>query len=358
MAKPSRAQKLHLTMCIPLLGHARPCFSALAHALTLFMLARASGGVPHLPEHNPALPIDAHHSAAVAAANKARQNGVGNLTVRVRRRLEPGDDPEIRHMRAQSWMSFLHRKLRGQRSCESSCKSSVDGRSSLLPNVLIVGDSVSMYEMGYLSYVKKLLDGVARIQMMGSFGDGACGTSFGALACIDTWLDGGGWDVISFNWGLHDICPQLYGKVTPEEYIANLHELYRKMKQGLTAGGSVVFQSTTPVPPDSNRNITDVYAINMLAQSLFANYTPPVPVSPLFDMVVTECQSNVSTLTYPFTSDCPQLQYSDNVHFTEEGRSFTGQVVANSILKVLKSQKKAKPDYELAAWGRRRRASG
>jgi len=270
--------------------------------------------------------------------------------------MDPALDPELKSRPFfQSFRSFLSHGFEGRRNCKDYCKSNVNGRNDTLPNVLIVGDSVSMHEMGYLPFVREALKGVASVQMMGSFGEASCGTSFGAIECIDLWLDGGGWDVISFNWGLHDICPKLYGKITPEQYLANLDALYQKMKLALSPNGSVVFQTTTPVPPASNRNITDVYAINMLARSLFANYTPPVSVTPLFDMVVAECQSNHTTLTYPFTSDCPQMQYTDNVHFIESGRSFTGTVVANSILKALKTGKKVEQAKVLAPWGRRRR---
>lgn len=315
------------------------------------------GAALSFDERSPVLSANVQHVAAQAVAVATGHDGGLGRLAGSGPHVDQAGNPELRHrLGVQSWRSFLSQRRPSSKNCSAYCKSTVDGRNDTLPNVLIIGDSVSMYELGYFRYVKTALQGVASVQMMGSFGEGSCGTSFGAIDCIDTWLNGGGWDVISFNWGLHDICPKLYGRVSPEEYIKNLDTAYQRMKPALAANGSVVFQDTTPVPPKSNRNITDVYAINMLARALFANYTPPVSVTPLFEMVVAECRANQSTKLYPYTSDCPQLQFSDNVHFTERGRSYTGTVVANSILRALKNSKKVKDAVTVAPWGRRRHA--
>lgn len=75
--------------------------------------------------------------------------------------------------------------------------------------------------------------GNAAVQHTGGYGRGICGTSFGVVACLPQWLGTntvaatplhaltrhqgqGGWDVIHFNWGLHDICASMYAPVTLE----------------------------------------------------------------------------------------------------------------------------------------------
>src|SRR5436309_269245 len=67
-----------------------------------------------------------------------------------------------------------------------------------LPRVLLIGDSISM---GYTLPVRKLLDGKANVHRIPENG----GPTTTGLAQIDRWLGDGKWDVIHFNWGLHDI---------------------------------------------------------------------------------------------------------------------------------------------------------
>lgn len=79
--------------------------------------------------------------------------------------------------------------------------------SSVQPNVLIVGDSVSA---GYISAVKSLLEHEANVQHGpdNSGGGNADGVGYGRL-CIDYFVrtpthELPTWDVITFNFGLHD----------------------------------------------------------------------------------------------------------------------------------------------------------
>ena len=51
--------------------------------------------------------------------------------------------------------------------------------------------------------------GNALVQHTGSYGGGICGTSYGVVACADFWLGEQLYDVIHFNWGLHDICAKM-----------------------------------------------------------------------------------------------------------------------------------------------------
>jgi acyl-CoA thioesterase-1 len=71
-----------------------------------------------------------------------------------------------------------------------------------LPRVLLIGDSISI---GYTVTVRKALAGQANVHRIPENGaDTANG-----LKKIESWLVGSPWDVIHFNWGLHDL------KVTP-----------------------------------------------------------------------------------------------------------------------------------------------
>lgn len=121
-----------------------------------------------------------------------------------------------------------------------------------LPNVLLIGDSISI---GYTVDVRKRLHGKAdvfRIPENGKY------TAFG-LGKVDKWLGERKWDVIHFNWGLWDICyrnpeSKTQGNrdkkagtltTTPEEYAENLESLVERLRE---TGASLIWCSTTPVP--------------------------------------------------------------------------------------------------------------
>ena len=67
-----------------------------------------------------------------------------------------------------------------------------------LPRVLLIGDSISM---GYTLPVRKMLAGTANVHRVPeNAGDTARG-----LEKLDAWLGDKPWDVIHFNFGLHDL---------------------------------------------------------------------------------------------------------------------------------------------------------
>ena len=74
-----------------------------------------------------------------------------------------------------------------------------------LPNVLILGDSISI---GYTLEVRELLKGVANVYRPAS-ADGRkpinCSDTITGLKRLDGQLEGHDWSVIHFNWGLHDL---------------------------------------------------------------------------------------------------------------------------------------------------------
>src|ERR1700704_5759020 len=95
-----------------------------------------------------------------------------------------------------------------------------------LARVLLIGDSISI---GYTATVRKELAGKANVHRIPENGaDTANG-----LKKIDEWLGDGRWDVIHFNWGLHDL------KVTPDggrqvplgTYEKNLEALVARLKK-------------------------------------------------------------------------------------------------------------------------------
>ena len=75
---------------------------------------------------------------------------------------------------------------------------------SKLPNVLILGDSISI---GYTPFVKELLEGEATI-FRPLFENGRaenCQGTTNGIKNIDRWIGTKQWDIIHFNFGLHDL---------------------------------------------------------------------------------------------------------------------------------------------------------
>ena len=71
-----------------------------------------------------------------------------------------------------------------------------DNRS--LPRVLVIGDSISI---GYTLPLREALQGVANVHRPPE----NCQHTWRGLEAIDDWLGAGNWDLIHFNWGLHDL---------------------------------------------------------------------------------------------------------------------------------------------------------
>jgi len=124
-----------------------------------------------------------------------------------------------------------------------------------MPRVLIIGDSISG---GYTPFVRELLTN--RVQVVHAPGNNAATVT--GLKRLDTWLGDKKWDVIHFNFGLHDmkyidpatseagmakLIPVNTGKqwVPVAAYEANLKTLVQRLKK---TGAKLVWCSTTPVP--------------------------------------------------------------------------------------------------------------
>ena len=108
-----------------------------------------------------------------------------------------------------------------------------------LPRVLLIGDSISI---GYTLPVREALAGKANVHRIPTNG----GPTIRGLEQLDSWLGEGKWDVIHFNWGLHDL-KHIQGKhqVPLDQYEKNLRTLVERLKK---TDATLVWCSTTPVP--------------------------------------------------------------------------------------------------------------
>merc|ERR1712100_364350 len=90
-----------------------------------------------------------------------------------------------------------------------------------------------------------------------------------------------------------------------------METLYQSMKAALAPGGTLIWRTTTPVPPSyKSRNNTDVVAVNALAATLFGpgSKHPDVKVHDLYSQVVERCNRDPKSKGYPEKADCLILQ--------------------------------------------------
>lgn len=232
------------------------------------------------------------------------------------------------------------RLIKNPAQCQALCAPLETQMSSTLPNVFIFGDSVSQAELGYFNVTKTLLLGKAEVHgipMPKTQLLGLCGTSFGALSCVDQWLGKGKWDVISFNWGFHDMCHDYYGDVSRHEYRDNIEDMYHALsKHHLKENGRIVWQSTTPVPPDViNRRNIEVVRLNKLADEVLAEAHPPPIMNDLYGKLVVACNEHRSAACFPESCTCEEYITERQTHMSDRGNDFLGSIVANSIMDAL-----------------------
>jgi len=181
-----------------------------------------------------------------------------------------------------------------------------------LPRVLLIGDSISI---GYTIPVREALAGKANVHRPAA----NCGPTIRGLESLDEWLGEDDWDVIHFNWGLHDL-KYMDGKqqVPLAEYEKNLGELVERLKR---TGAKLIWCSTTPVPEGCSppRTNDDVLAYNAVAKKIMdAN---GIAIDDLYAFALPKLK---------------EIQRPANVHFTPEGSAVLAGQVAASILAQLK----------------------
>jgi acyl-CoA thioesterase-1 len=203
-----------------------------------------------------------------------------------------------------------------------------------LPNVLILGDSISI---GYTLQVRDRLKGVANVYrpMMTKAGrtlPGNCMDSATGLKKLKYWLGTNSWQVIHFNFGLHDLkyldkdgkyvkASEGTQLASPEVYEKNLRELVARLKQ---TGAVLIWASTTPVPANTLGRVEgDERIYNQLAEKVMREYN--IQLDDLWGAVAPRFK---------------ELGIKPgNVHFNDEGYQILASAVAEAVKSALKQPK-------------------
>lgn len=179
-----------------------------------------------------------------------------------------------------------------------------------LPRVLLIGDSISI---GYTLPVRDLLKGKANVHRIPQNG----GATEVGLEKMKSWLRDEKWDVIHFNFGLHDAkyASETTQRATREQYLANLRTLIAQMK---ATGAKLVFATTTPVPKGGvlspTRKFDSIEERNKIAVQLMQEQG--VAIDDLYTVVLPVMTT---------------VGRENDVHFSPEGYAVLAKAVAASV---------------------------
>lgn len=179
-----------------------------------------------------------------------------------------------------------------------------------LPRVLLIGDSISI---GYTLPVRAALKGKANVHRP----PGNCSSTGYTISKLEEWLGPGKWDVIHFNWGLHDakLPPEGVRHAPPDVYEKNLRQLVKRLK---ATGAKLIWATTTPVPLGGNlapnRRFDSVDKYNAIAAKVMAE----------FGVATNDLNAAIAPHVAKFGRP-------NDVHFTTEGSAFLAERVTRSV---------------------------
>jgi acyl-CoA thioesterase-1 len=188
-----------------------------------------------------------------------------------------------------------------------------------LPHVLIIGDSISI---GYTLPTRALLQGKVNLHRIPTNG----GPTTKGLAEIEKWLKNRKWDLIHFNWGLHDLkymgkdgtnlVPKEKGGVVQvplADYEKNLEKLVVRMKK---SAKQLVWRNTTPIPAGSKaRYVGDSVKYNQAAARVMKRHK--IPTLDLFT---------------PSKKNMKDWMKKADVHYYPHGSQALAKIVADDVL--------------------------
>ncbi len=201
-------------------------------------------------------------------------------------------------------------------------------RRASLPRILILGDSVSM---GYTGPVREQLKGefdVFRPMQEDGKPENCQGTT-NALINMDRWIGDENWDLIHFNFGLHDLkhvdpetgknsfSPKDPQQAEPKVYRKNLMMIVERLK---ATGAKLIYATTTPYPTPVDgpfRMAGEAQNYNKIATRIMEK--EGIAINDLYAFVKPQMQ---------------EIMIPKNVHFLDHGNEILGKEVARVIREV------------------------
>lgn len=193
-----------------------------------------------------------------------------------------------------------------------------------LPKVLLVGDSISI---GYTDPVRQRLRSKANVHRVRA----NCHATGRGIVSLREWLGTQHWDLIVFNFGLHDVS---LVKGEPRTrlglYRNRLRTLIEMMRPSTR---KIMWVNTTPVTPECEKRMRrrvvdephlfvrrdrDVFRYNEAARAIMDEQG--IPIVDLYALALPKLY---------------EIQIPRNVHFTDDGYDLLGQAVAEAIAQEL-----------------------
>lgn len=221
---------------------------------------------------------------------------------------------------AQAWYDRVPERLRN-RPAFSFVVNKPD-----LPNVLLIGDSISI---SYTLAVRCAFKGTANVYRAPD----NCRSTRQTREHLSAYLVGGPWDIVHFNFGIHDITRMdangkavgdLEGRrqVPLDEYETNLINIVDRLQ---ATGAMLVWASTTAVQEGTPaRDPKDVVQYNRTAER-----------------IMNERGITINDLYTVSAPRLTELQPPKNVHFTEYGAEILAGHVVGSIRTALAARSPA-----------------
>ncbi len=210
------------------------------------------------------------------------------------------------------WWRTVPRKLRERPEFDFVVP--VEGQ----PNVLLIGDSVSM---SYTADVRAGLLGTANVYRVPA---NARSTVY-TLPRLEEFIGHQRWDLIVINWGLHDLTyfnderkatppPDGRQAAPADQYRENLMTLVTRLKD---TGAQLLWVSTTPIQPKGERRGTrfnaDVERYNMIAADVMRETEVP-----MLDL-------------YAYVTALHETIQDDGLHFTDAGAKQLARLITAEI---------------------------
>ena len=247
--------------------------------------------------------VEPTNAAELAAKKAAEEKDVNEKYAKWKAEL-PAD--------RQAWETVLEQNL-GSFYLPLHKKDKIAGRSNAwdfvqddpkLPRVLLIGDSISR---GYTQAVRKVLAGKANVHRAPE----NCGPTANGIKKLSIWLGEGKWDVIHFNFGIHD-------RKTPlADYESRLDTIAAHLK---ATGAKVIWASTTPVAEGGMKDATDADLVQRNEAAARGMQKHGIAIDDLYSFM---------------KPDLAKYQNPKDVHFNGEGYDRLAEQVSRAIAAAL-----------------------
>ena len=203
------------------------------------------------------------------------------------------------------------------------------GSNQNLPNVLIIGDSISI---GYTPFVREMLKTKANVYrpMLENGNPENCSGTTKGVENIDRWIGDTKWEVIHFNFGLHDIKhvdpvtgegsnnPKHPPQAPLKQYKENIEIIVEKLK---ATGAKLIFATTTPYPN--------------VVEGPLRKPGMPQKYNQATIKIMNKNNIIINDLYAFMLPRMSELQLPNNVHFTETGSFELAKKVTERIIEVI-----------------------